>query len=99
MMPVLLLVGGGYLVFLAVTDQLGEVITGIAGQPKAANTPNLYRYLIGGAVVSIPVVILEQNGNNRGAWQYTTLVILSLLIFYYKNVSSTAAGLNRILRS
>lgn len=49
---------------------------------------DLTRFLIAGVIVSIPAIIMQEMGYVKQAWAYVGLIILALVIFYYREFSS-----------
>ncbi len=48
---------------------------------------SLTRFLLAAIVVTVPAVILSETSSQRNAWTYVGLVLLSLLVFYNKQIS------------
>lgn len=84
--------------------QTGKETTTQTG--KAAATPQrgpargmgFAPFLLGLAVVSIPVVYLEQTGRYKEAWVYTWLVVLLIVLAYSNEFSAFFAQLGNLTR-
>lgn len=91
----ILMIGLGILlVQMAINDQFKLVSDAVTGyQSKLGTSP--FNYLLAGLAVSVPTILLEstateENNNIRNAWYYVFLIMLSLLIFYRKEITDFA---------
>jgi hypothetical protein len=72
---------GLLLVYLGGTDKVNQTYAALTSPAYGYAKIPILRFLIGLGVVSIPVVILDRQGENDWINRYVLLITLSVLIF------------------
>ncbi len=58
--------------------------------------PSWWRFALGLAVVCIPAAMLESR-DERWAWRYVALILLALIVFYWRGLSQFSRFMTREL--